>query len=92
MKFYYVYILASRTRVLYIGITSNLEQRLAEHKAHKYPQSFTSQYNVTKLVYVEEFTRVVDAIACEKQMKGWRRSKKVALIEAGNPEWEDMAG
>jgi putative endonuclease len=90
MKLYHVYILASRARVLYIGITSSLEQRLAEHKSHKYPQSFTSQYNVTKLVYAEEYTRVVDAIAREKQMKGWRRSKKVALIEASNPEWIDL--
>jgi len=91
MKLFHVYILASRARVLYIGITSNLDQRLAEHKSHKYPRSFTSQYNVTKLVYVEEYTRVVDAITREKQMKAWRRSKKVALIEATNPEWDDLA-
>jgi len=56
-----------------------------------YPASFTSQYNVTKLVYVEEYTRIQDAIAREKQMKGWRRSKKVALIERMNPEWLDLS-
>jgi len=91
MKLYYVYILASRARVLYIGITSEFEKRLAEHKSHTYPRSFTSQYNVTKLVYSEEYTRVVDAIAREKQLKGWRRSKKVALIERTNPEWIDLS-
>lgn len=90
MKLYYVYILASITRVLYIGITSNFGQRLNEHRAHKYPQSFTSQYNVTRLVYFEEYTRVEDAIVREKQMKGWRRSKKVRLIEELNPAWADL--
>ncbi|HUP60407.1 MAG TPA: GIY-YIG nuclease family protein [Thermoanaerobaculia bacterium] len=92
MKLYYVYILASLRRVLYIGITSDFEKRLAEHKAHKYPRSFTSQYNVTRLVLFEEFTQVELAIAREKQLKGWRRSKKVALIERGNPDWIDLAG
>lgn len=90
MKLYYVYILASITRVLYIGITSNFGQRLNEHRAHKYPLSFTSQYNVTRLVYFEEYTRVEDAIVREKQMKGWRRSKKVRLIEELNPAWADL--
>ena len=90
MKLYYVYILASLTRVLYIGITGNFEQRLNEHRAHKYPRSFTSQYNVTRLVYFEEYTRVDDAITREKQLKGWRRSKKVRLIESLNPAWEDL--
>ena len=91
MKLYYVYILASIKRVLYIGMTGNFEQRLAEHRAHKYPHSFTAQYNVTRLVHCEEYTRVEDAIVREKQLKGWRRSKKVALIESGNPEWRDLA-
>ncbi|HEX8173000.1 MAG TPA: GIY-YIG nuclease family protein [Thermoanaerobaculia bacterium] len=91
MKLYYVYILASIKRVLYIGITSNLDQRLNEHRAHKYPDSFTARYNVTRLVHCEEYTRVEDAIAREKQLKGWRRSKKVALIESGNPAWVDLA-
>src|ERR1051325_3032130 len=91
MKLYHVYILASRARVLYIGVTGAFEKRLAEHKSRHYPASFTSQYKVTKLVYFEEYTRVEDAIAREKQMKGWRRSKKVALIERTNPEWVDLA-
>ena len=91
MKLYYVYILASITRVLYVGITSEFEKRLAEYKSHKYPKSFTSQYNVTRLVYFEEYTRVEDAIAREKQLKGWRHSKKVALIERLNFEWADLS-
>ena len=65
--------------------------RLNEHRAHKYPQSFTSRYNVTRLVYFEEYTRVEDAIAREKQLKGWRRSKKVWLIEQMNPAWNDLS-
>jgi len=91
MKLYYVYILASITRVLYIGVTGTFEQRIAEHKSHKYPNSFTSQYKVTRLVYYEEYTRIEDAIAREKQMKRWRRSKKVVLIERMNPGWTDLS-
>jgi putative endonuclease len=90
MKLYYVYILASRSRVLYIGVTGNFELRLSEHRTKKYPNAFTSQYSVTKLVYFEEYTRIEDAIVREKQLKGWRRSKKVALIEIRNPEWADL--
>ncbi|HEX6641438.1 MAG TPA: GIY-YIG nuclease family protein [Thermoanaerobaculia bacterium] len=90
MKLYYVYILASMSRVLYVGITGNFEQRLIEHRTKKYPTAFTSQYNVTRLVHFEEYTRVEDAITREKQIKGWRRSKKVALIEAQNPTWVDL--
>ena len=91
MKLYYVYILASASRVLYIGITSKFEQRLSEHRMHTYLNSFTARYNVTRLIYFEEYTRVEDAIAREKQLKGWRRSKKVRLIEQFNPEWADLA-
>ena len=91
MKLYCVYILSSLSRVLYIGITSKFEQRMSEHRAHAYPNSFTARYNVTRLVYFEEYTRVQDAIAREKQLKGWRRSKKVRLIEQVNPEWADLA-
>ena len=90
MKLYYVYILASIARVLYIGVTGNFELRLIEHRTKKYPKSFTAQYNVTKLVHYEEFTRIGDAIVREKQLKSWRRSKKVGLIEVGNPEWLDL--
>jgi putative endonuclease len=77
-------------RCIYVGITGNFELRLIEHRTKKYPKSFTSQYNVTKLVYFEEYTRVEDAIVREKQLKGWRRSKKVALIEVRNPDWLDL--
>ena len=91
MTLYYVYILASRSRVLYIGVTGDFEKRINEHKAHTYPNSFTSQYNVTRLVYYEEFQQIDDAIVREKQLKGWRRAKKVRLIESMNPEWRDLA-
>jgi putative endonuclease len=91
MKLYYVYILASMNRVLYIGITSTFEKRLIEHRTKAFPRSFTAQYNVTKLVHYEEYTDVVQAITREKQLKGWRRSKKIALIELQNRDWHDLA-
>ena len=91
MRLYYVYILASRNRVLYIGITRDLGKRLIEHRSGLWPHSFVAQYNVTQLVYWEEFTDVRQAIAREKQLKGWRRSKKIHLIESMNPEWHDLA-
>ena len=89
---YAVYIMASWSRVIYIGITRNLEERVNEHKAHKYPDSFTSPYKCTRLVYVENFDRIEDALAREKQLKGWRRDKKVNLIQSVNPHWHDLAG
>ncbi len=73
----YVYILASWTRVLYIGVTSNLTQRMSQHAA-AVPGSFTARYRVHRLVYVEEFDDIVAAIAREHQLKGWRRDKKSA--------------
>jgi putative endonuclease len=91
MHLYYVYILASQARVLYIGVTRNLEQRLSDHRASRKPDSFTSQYRVTRLVYVEEYTDIRQAIEREKQLKSWRRSKKVHLIEKTNPKWQDLA-
>ncbi len=87
---YWVYILASWPRVLYIGVTSDIEGRLYEHRTEDL-RSFTSRYRVHRLVYVEEYTWVDDAIAREKQLKAWRRSKKVALIESENPEWSDLS-
>jgi putative endonuclease len=78
MKRYHVYILASFHRVLYIGITADLEKRLAYHRALANPNSFSARYAVTRLVHVEEFTNPDDAIAREKQLKGWLRAKKVA--------------
>jgi putative endonuclease len=88
---YAVYIMASWSRVIYIGITGNLEERVQEHKSHKYPDSFTSKYKCTRLVYVENFDRIEDALARENQLKGWRRSKKITLIQALNPHWDDLA-
>jgi putative endonuclease len=91
MKLYYVYILASIHRVLYVGVTSDLEKRLIQHRTKAFPRSFTAQFNVTRLVLCEEYTQIQDAITREKQIKNWRRSKKDALIEIGNPGWEDLA-
>src|SRR6202022_4932304 len=87
MRFYYVYILASIQRVLYIGVTSDLERRLASHRSIQYQRSFTATYNENRLVPVEDYTEITQAITREKQLKGWRRGKKVRLIEARNPDW-----
>ena len=86
---YYVYILASKTNsTIYIGVTGNLERRLYEHK-NELVDGFTKKYHVHKLVYFEEYSEVGDAIAREKQLKRWSRSKKNWLIETKNPTWED---
>ena len=87
---YFVYILSSRGRVLYVGVTNDLRRRVLEHKAHLVP-GFTQRYNVDRLVYFEATANVQAALAREKEIKGWRREKKVALIEAENPEWRDLA-
>jgi len=88
---YYVYILASATNyTVYIGVTRDLIRRVYEHRNHLDPNSFTSQYNVYKLVYFEKTSDVKAALEREKQLKGWRRSKKNALIEKMNPEWKDL--
>jgi len=89
-KRYYVYILASKSRVLYIGITGFLLQRVLRHKAGE-DDGFTKRYRVTRLVYFESFQYVDNAIARESELKKWRREKKVRLIEAHNPTWEDLA-
>ena len=84
---YYVYIITNKeNKVLYTGVTNSLERRIYEHK-NKIIKGFTSKYNVNKLVYFEETKDVNEAIAREKEIKGWRRSKKVALIESVNPAW-----
>ena len=91
MNRYYVYILASATNVtLYIGVTSNLLKRVYEHRTHLAPESFTSKYEVHKLVYFEETSDVKVALEREKQLKKWRRSKKNLLVETMNPEWKDL--
>lgn len=87
---YYVYILASISRVLYIGITNDLTRRIAEHK-QKLVRGFTSRYNINRLVYFERGGDVRAAIRREKQIKGWTRQKKIDLIEAANPEWKDLS-
>ncbi len=88
MKSYYVYIMTNKSKTLYTGVTNNLERRVYEHK-NKLVPGFTNKYNITKLVYYEETNDVQAALAREKQIKGWLRSKKIALIESENPEWKD---
>jgi len=88
---YYVYILSSPSNsTVYIGVTNNLIRRVYEHKNHLDPGSFTDKYNVTKLVYYDMCGDVTAAIAREKQLKGWTRAKKNALIESMNPDWRDL--
>ncbi|MFA5157836.1 MAG: GIY-YIG nuclease family protein [Patescibacteria group bacterium] len=90
MKSYYVYILASKKDgVLYIGITNNLIRRIYYHKG-KYAESFTKKYFVHKLVHYEIFNSPTEAITREKQLKKWKRSWKIELIEKENPEWKDL--
>ena len=87
---YYVYIMSSHRGTLYIGVTNNLMRRVYEHR-HVLSEGFTKKYNITKLVYYEVTEDINSAIAREKQIKGWLRSKKVALIESSNPYWQDLA-
>ena len=90
-KWYYVYIMASRSLTLYIGVTGNLRGRVLQHKLHQYPKGFTAKYKTERLVYFEVFGEVGNAIAREKQLKNWRRDKKIALIKTVNPAWADLA-
>jgi putative endonuclease len=85
-----VYILASKSGVLYTGVTSNLAARLTQHKLGG-KLGFTTRYNVNRLVWFEPHGNMFSAIAREKEIKSWTRAKKVALIEAKNPEWRDLA-
>lgn len=87
---YFTYILASRSRTLYIGVTSDLRHGIFEHKL-KLREGFTSRYNCNRLVWFEKFSDISIAIQREKELKGWLRSKKVALIKASNPTWEDLS-
>ena len=89
-KQYFVYIMSNKSQTLYTGVTNNLERRVSEHK-QKLNAGFTSKYNVTQLVYYETYPDVNAAIAREKQIKGWLRTKKIALIEGMNPEWKDLS-
>ncbi|HSN77225.1 MAG TPA: GIY-YIG nuclease family protein [Anaerolineae bacterium] len=90
MRQFYVYIMTNHSRTLYTGMTNDLPRRVAEHKQKQIP-GFTATYNITRLVYYEETPDVRSAIAREKQIKGWLRAKKVALIEAANPQWRDLS-
>ena len=87
---YFVYILSSDRGVLYIGVTSDLQRRLAEHQQGRV-EGFTSRYRVHRLVYFEETRDIRSALAREKQIKSWRREKKLALIREANPRFQDLA-
>lgn len=91
MDTYCVYIMASRSRVLYVGVTNDLARRVEEHK-RGLTSGFTSRYRVNRLVYFEEFDSICAAIAREKELKGWRRSRKLELVQKRNPGWHDLGG
>ena len=90
VRSFYVYILASKRRTLYTGVTSDLRTRIGQHRTGS-TQHFASRYMCHSLVYFEEFRYVRDAIAREKEIKGWLRKKKIALIEKSNPEWKNFS-
>ncbi len=87
---YFVYILASRSRNLYTGVTNHIQRRVVEHRQGLVP-GFTSRYRIFRLVHCEIFGDIRDAIAREKEIKGWRREKKIQLIERENPTWVDLS-
>jgi putative endonuclease len=87
---YWTYIVASTTGTLYIGMCNNIARRMLEHKSGKF-EGFASKYHCNRLVYYETFDDVRNAIDREKQLKGWRREKKIALIGSLNPHWTDLA-
>ena len=86
----YVYILTNRSKTLYVGVTSNLERRIWEHKNHAFA-GFTERYRIERLVWFEQYTFVRTAIAREKELKGWTRARKMALVVEKNPTWRDLA-
>jgi putative endonuclease len=90
VKQYYVYIMANRSGTLYAGVTSDLERRVFEHKNKTIP-GFTSRYKVNMLVYFEETNDVRAALAREKQIKGWRKARKIALVQAVYPTFSDLS-
>ena len=91
-KRFYVYIMTNgpKPTVLYVGVTGHLVRRVWQHK-NKLVPGFTSRYNLTRLVYYEQFVYPDAAIAREKEIKGWRRSKKIAMVQSMNPAWDDLA-
>jgi putative endonuclease len=90
MKRYFVYVMSNKSRRLYIGVTNDVVTRFFQHR-HKLIEGFTSRYNFDMLVYYEEYSQVLNAIAREKELKGWRREKKLALILGENPDWADLS-
>jgi putative endonuclease len=89
-RHYYVYVMTNYSRTLYTGVTNDLQRRVCQHK-HKLIRGFTSKYNITRLVYFEDTRDVRSAIEREKQIKGWLRAKKIALIESVNAQWKDLS-
>ncbi len=87
---YFTYIVASRSRTLYIGVTGDLRKRVFQHKWREH-EGFTQQYNCDRLVWFERYQEIVQAIAREKQLKHWSRTKKLTLIEQTNPAWVDLS-
>ena len=90
MNEYYVYMMANKSRTLYTGVTNDLERRVDEHKSKCTP-GFTSKYNITQLIWYDQFGDIHKAIEYEKRIKGWSRAKKIALIESKNPKWQDLS-
>ena len=90
MKTFHVYILASRARTLYTGVTSNLVRRVYQHRQMLFG-GFTTKYHITRLVYFESTRNARAAVAREKEVKGWSRATKAQMIESVNPEWRDLA-
>ena len=87
---YYVYILTNSTRILYVGVTGDMEERMDEHKKDQVP-GFPSRYNLTMLAYYETAQDVWSAVEREKEIKGWGRVRQEALVESMNPEWRDLS-
>jgi len=91
MKTYFVYIMSNKSRCLYVGVTSELAARVFQHKNKRFKNSFTARYKFDMLVYFESFGDPNNAIQREKEIKGWRREKKLRLILAVNPDWADLS-
>jgi len=91
MKSFWCYIMSNKSRRLYVGFTDNIVGRSVEHKEKLFPSGFTAQYVFDMLVYYEEYSSAVRAKVREKEIKGWRREKKLKLILAHNPDWADLS-
>ena len=89
-EFYYTYIVASKSRTLYIGVTRDLHKRVFQHKQKTY-EGFSATYNCNRLVWFDRYLDIRNAIHREKELKGWLRSRKISLIETANPTWEDLS-